>query len=70
MLRGSKSPGSAYEWSSSENCFRITDEAFLPETSEAALAGVLQHFADMGTIAVKYVLCAQASSHCIPSTWK
>ena len=58
MLRGLKSPGPAFEWSSSENRFNISREIYLPEMSSTALTGLLQHFADLGTIAVKYVLVA------------
>ena len=63
MLRGLKSPGPAFEWSSSGNCFKVATHTLLPELSEAALTAVLQHFADMGTIAVKYVILSQASLH-------
>lgn len=61
MLRGLKDPGPAFEWSPSEHCFRVSNETFLPEMSEAALAGILQRFADMGTIAVKYVTPMQSN---------
>lgn len=58
MLRGSRSPGAAFEWDLNSRSFSVPNSLFLPDLSPGLLRDLLQHFAQLGTIA-----CRSASTY-------